>query len=78
VDKGFTKSGKAARAMAGDGEGVGKKCECGDAARRGRCLERRMRANRVQHQVGEDWRWLPMVCEGTWRFFGMRARFLAG
>lgn len=26
--------------------------------------------NRVKHEVCEDWRWTPMVCEGTWRFWG--------
>lgn len=69
IDKGLRESRKPPDVRPGDGEGV-KKCECSDAARRGWCLERRMRANRVQHQVGEDWRWLRMVCEGTWRFSG--------
>ncbi|TFB05792.1 hypothetical protein CCMA1212_001946 [Trichoderma ghanense] len=31
--------------------------------------------NRVKHEVCEDWRWTPMVCEGTWRFLGC-ARWL--
>jgi hypothetical protein len=31
--------------------------------------------NRVKHEVCDDWRWTPMVCEGTWRFLGC-ARWL--
>lgn len=48
----------------------GKKCDFGDAARRGWCRGCGRRANRVEHEVCDDWRWLPMVCEGTWRFLG--------
>ena len=45
-------------------------CEFRDAGASGRVPRAWAGANRVQHQVGEDWRWLRMVCEGTWRFLG--------
>jgi hypothetical protein len=60
----------------GIGEWKKKKCENGDAARRAWCHGSGRRANRVEHEVAENSRWMPMVCDGPGDFWDARARWL--
>lgn len=55
------------------GEAKKKRVNSVDGKPRGRYHRRGRRVNRVEHQVGESFRWTPMVCDGPGDFWDARA-----